>query len=303
MKKIMFLGMGAIGGAFASQLTDGGIKPIVVCNENRKKRYERNGFIINKKRYDFEYFLPSKTNYKAEIIFIAVKYQDLKESLNLINNFIGKNTIIVSLMNGIDSEMIIGNKYGKNHIVHAFVIGIDAVKNNNILNFNSNGQIIFGKENGIENNQTTFIKNLFDQTNINYKLSNEILKELWWKFMVNVGINQVSSIINAPYGIFTKCNEASDLMKLAMREVISLSIEMNINLDESAIDKFDIVLNNLAPEGITSMLQDVKAKRKTEVEMLSGQVIEFGKKYNIPTPINEFLFKMIKSIEFINNIN
>ncbi len=302
MKKVMFLGMGAIGAGFASQLYNGGVKPIVICNEERKKRYKKDGFIINKKRYDFEYFLPEITDYKADIIFIAVKYQNLKESIKLMKNFINENTIIVSLMNGIDSEAIIAETYGIEHLVYSFVIGIDAVRENNILNFASNGTIIFGNKNGKEDYKTNFIKSLFNETGVDYKLSDEILKKLWWKFMVNVGINQVSSILNAPYGVFVNCKESSDLMEEAMKEVIDLSIAMNINLDYSAIDEFKVVLNKLKPEGITSMLQDVKAKRKTEVEMLAGKVIDYGKKYNVETPINNYLFKMLKAIEFINKV-
>ncbi|MCD6436256.1 MAG: 2-dehydropantoate 2-reductase, partial [Clostridiales bacterium] len=83
-------------------------------------------------------------------------------------------------------------------------------------------------------------------------------------------------------------------------EVIKLSKAMNVNLDESAFEQYISLLNDLSPDGLTSMLQDIRAKRKTEVEMLSGQVIEFGKKYNIETPVNNILYKMIKSIEFMN---
>jgi len=45
------------------------------------------------------------------------------------------------------------------------------------------------------------------------------------------------------------------------------------------------------------MVQDVEAKRKTEVEMFAGKVIELGKTYGIPTPVNETLFRLIKIIE------
>jgi|LGOV01.1.fsa_nt_gb 2-dehydropantoate 2-reductase len=300
MEKVMFLGMGAIGASFAAQLKDGGVTPVVLCDEKRKSRYSKDGFIVNNKHYDFEYILPSDTHYTADIIFLAVKHHHLKESVEQMKNFIDADTIIVSLMNGIDSEMIIGKHYGMNHIVHAYVIAIDAVREKNIINFEDNGQIVFGNSNGIEDNKTDFIKHLFNKTGVTYKISDEILKRLWWKFMLNVGLNQVSSILDAPYGVFTRSNDALELTKLAMKEVIELSKAMNINLDESAIDQYISVLNNLAPEGITSMLQDVRAKRKTEVEMLSGQVIEFGKKYGVDTPVNNILYKMIRTIEFTN---
>jgi 2-dehydropantoate 2-reductase len=45
------------------------------------------------------------------------------------------------------------------------------------------------------------------------------------------------------------------------------------------------------------MLQDVEAGRKTEVEMFAGKVIELGRRYNVPTPVNERLYVLIKEIE------
>jgi 2-dehydropantoate 2-reductase len=45
------------------------------------------------------------------------------------------------------------------------------------------------------------------------------------------------------------------------------------------------------------MLQDVEAGRKTEVEMLAGRVIELGRRYDVPTPVNQRLFDQIRKIE------
>jgi 2-dehydropantoate 2-reductase len=57
------------------------------------------------------------------------------------------------------------------------------------------------------------------------------------------------------------------------------------------------VLSNQSPDGKTSMLQDVEAGRKTEVEMFAGKVIELGKCLDIPTPVNEILFQTILALE------
>jgi 2-dehydropantoate 2-reductase len=53
----------------------------------------------------------------------------------------------------------------------------------------------------------------------------------------------------------------------------------------------------LNPEGKTSMLQDVEARRQTEVEMFAGKVIELGRLHDVPTPVNEELYDIIKKIE------
>ncbi len=72
MEKVMFLGMGAIGASFAAQLKEGGVAPVVLCDEKREARYSKDGFIVNNKHYDYEYILPSDTHYTADIIFLAL---------------------------------------------------------------------------------------------------------------------------------------------------------------------------------------------------------------------------------------
>jgi 2-dehydropantoate 2-reductase len=62
------------------------------------------------------------------------------------------------------------------------------------------------------------------------------------------------------------------------------------------------MMDTLDPVAMTSMHQDIRAGRKTEVEMLAGKVIELGKRYQVPTPVNEVLFKMIKTLEYKNSL-
>jgi 2-dehydropantoate 2-reductase len=83
----------------------------------------------------------------------------------------------------------------------------------------------------------------------------------------------------------------------AMREVMLIAQAQCIDLNEGDIKNWHDVLSDLSPEGKTSMLQDVEAGRKTEVEMFAGKVIELGRRFNIPTPVNETLFQTILALE------
>ena len=79
-----------------------------------------------------------------------------------------------------------------------------------------------------------------------------------------------------------------------MREVISLAKVSGINLTEQDIPDWYRFLNTLSPHGKTSMLQDIEAGRKTEVEIFSGKVVELGKKYGVPTPVNQTVLNIIR---------
>jgi 2-dehydropantoate 2-reductase len=124
-----------------------------------------------------------------------------------------------------------------------------------------------------------------------------MIQTLWWKFMINVGINQASAALRSTYGLFQTSREAKDLMESAMREVAAIARGLGIDLTEEDILKWNRVLSGLSPGGKTSMLQDVEAGRKTEVEMFAGKVMELGRRHNIPTPVNEKLYRLIKGME------
>lgn len=115
--------------------------------------------------------------------------------------------------------------------------------------------------------------------------------------MMNVGINQTSAILKAPYGVFQKITEARELMESACREVLRVSEKAGISLSEEDIARYFEIIASLSPEGKTSMLQDVEAGRKTEVEIFAGTVIELGRRYGVETPINRVLFQMIRTLE------
>jgi 2-dehydropantoate 2-reductase len=124
-----------------------------------------------------------------------------------------------------------------------------------------------------------------------------MVRSLWFKFMINVGANQTSAILRANYGTLRSSSEAKELMDSAMQEVIALARAIKVDLSERDIGEFYKVLETLNAEGKTSMLQDVEAGRKTEVEMLAGTMIELGKRHGVPTPVNQKLFYELKRIE------
>jgi 2-dehydropantoate 2-reductase len=86
-------------------------------------------------------------------------------------------------------------------------------------------------------------------------------------------------------------------MESLMREVIVLAQRAGVNLREQDLDEWHGVLKTLSPKGKTSMLQDIEAGRKTEVDIFAGKVVEMGKSHGIPTPVNQTLLSIIHVLE------
>ncbi|RYM05810.1 2-dehydropantoate 2-reductase [Sporolactobacillus sp. THM7-7] len=299
IEKISLIGMGAIGCAYGHKLYDLAPEKLrVIADAERIKRYRKNGFVINGKPYDFQYVSPEEKVEPADLIIMAVKFNQLQQAISDIRNHVGEKTIILSLLNGISSEEIIGEAYGMDKILYALCNGIDANREGTHVDFSTYGVVVFGEKTNTEYTpKVRAVKELFERTGIQYKIPENMIRALWFKFMVNVGINQASAVTRGKYGAFQTSETARELMKSAMREVIRISVKAGINLNEGDIEYQLGVIEKMNPQGRTSMLQDIESGRKTEVDMFSGTVCQLGKKYGVPTPVNQTLYRIIKTIE------
>ena len=115
--------------------------------------------------------------------------------------------------------------------------------------------------------------------------------------MINVGINQASAVLHAPYCAFQVMPEAKEVMESAMCETVALSEALGTGLRDPDVAAWYDTLKNLLPDGKTSMLQDVEAKRKTEVDAFAGTVLRLGEATGLAVPVNRTLYNLIRAIE------
>ena len=82
-----------------------------------------------------------------------------------------------------------------------------------------------------------------------------------------------------------------------MREVIELANAQDVDLQEDDLQAWFSALDGLSPDGKTSMLQDIEAGRKTEVEIFAGEAVKMGTALGIPTPVNATVLRIIHVLE------
>jgi 2-dehydropantoate 2-reductase len=299
IETISIIGAGALGSVYAALLYDMDPRSVAfVAGGERAARLRREGVAVNGKSYHIPVLTPDDLSAPSDLVIVAVKDQHLDQAIANMKNRVGDQTLILSVMNGIDSEERLGAAYGMQKVLYCVALGIDALREENRVTYTTQGKLFIGEaDNAALTERLRRVQALFEKTGIVYETPPDMLRILWWKFMINVGINQTSAVLRAPYGRFQTEREPRDLMHAAMREVVALAAKAGVDLAEVDIDAFDPFLMRLNPQGKTSMLQDVEAGRKTEVEMFAGRVIELGRRYEVPTPVNQNLFYQIRKIE------
>jgi 2-dehydropantoate 2-reductase len=299
-EKVVILGAGAIGAFFATRFFDtAGCSMAIVARGERHDRLKRDGLVVNGKPYtNIPIIHPDEVSSPADLIIVALKHHHLPKAVPDLKNLVGDQTTILSVMNGLDSEEYIGSIYGMDKVLYGISVGIDAVRQGNRITFSKPGKHYFGEAiNTHLSQRVQRVQRAFDQAEIAYETPPDMIRMMWWKFMINVGMNQASAVMRAPYGVFQSSPEAQALMEALMREVIALAEAVGVNLVEQDLDDWYTFLNTLSPQGKTSMLQDIEAGRKTEVEIFGGKAVELGKTHGVPTPVNQAMVRIIQVLE------
>ncbi|MCO6453102.1 MAG: ketopantoate reductase family protein [Caldilineales bacterium] len=293
------LGAGAMGAYFASRFFDSpGFSTALIARGERGDRLRDEGLVINGRRYDIPVVDPADTAEPMDLIIAALKHHHMAEAFQGIEGLVGDATIFVSVMNGLESEEYIGSLFGMDKVLYAVSVGIDALRDGNRVSYTRPGKHYFGEaENHTFSHRVRRVQEAFDRAGIVYETPADMMRILWWKFMINVGMNQASAVMRAPYGVFQTSADAQGLMERLMREVIALAEAAGVNLTGQDIEDWYAVLHTLSPQGKTSLLQDVEAGRKTEVEIFGGKVVELGETYGVPTPVNQTVLQIIKVLE------
>jgi 2-dehydropantoate 2-reductase len=296
IKTAAVIGMGNLGVAYAHHLSKRMEKQDlrIIAEQRRIDRYESDPFLCNGQRCSFNYITPEETSDPADLILITVKYGDLPEAIRAIGNQVGKDTVILSALNGISSEGMIGEAYGMEKVLYCVAQGMDGIKEGNRLDFDHMGMLCFGDgEAGVISDKTKAVEDFFKRTEFPHEVETDMMKRLWGKLMMNVGVNQTASVFLCNYGGLQQEGEARETMIAAMREVMPLSEKAGYPLTEDDLAYWLKVLGSLRPEGKPSMQQDVEAGKATEVELFSGTIIRLGKQYGISTPVNESLYRRL----------
>ena len=299
IKNVAVLGAGAVGAFYASKFFEGSeLSTVLVAREPRYDRLKAQGLVINGKHYSIPVVHPDEATPPADLIIVALKNHTLPEAVHDLKNLVGDQTTLISVMNGLDSEEYLGSVYGMDKLLYAIAVAIDALREGNSVTYTNPGKVFFGEaDNSHPSERVRRVQAAFEQAGVVSETPTDMIRMLWWKFMVNVGINQASAAMRAPYGVFQSSPDAQALMETLMREVLVLAQRVGVNLGEQDLDEWYAVLKTLSPKGKTSMLQDIEAGRKTEVEIFAGKVVQLGQSYGIPTPANQIMLSIVHVLE------
>lgn len=158
---------------------------------------------------------------------------------------------------------------------------------------------------GSRSERVNAVEVLLRGSSVRYIICNDIIHEIWSKYMMNIGNNLPQGMVDCGFGAYGKSLYLDAIRQKLRQEVAEIAAAKGIDLsaESGSISNQSGFVPGviLSPKSRFSTLQDLDAGRPTEIEMFSGMIMKLGKELGIATPYNEFTYYIIKTLEEKND--
>ena len=299
IKTVGIIGLGALGTLYAHLFTEslGKDRVLVLADKDRTARCLRDGMWYNGHLCDFTYADAAQVTEPVDLLLFAVKFGGLPDAIDTCRHLVGPETTLVSVLNGIASEPMLAKAFSPEQVVWCVAQKMAARKEGNRVTVAPVGQLAVGVPAGQSDAHLLRLTAFFDAIRFDYELPPDIRTHMWSKLLCNTGCNQACLVFQCGYDGVQVPGPARDAMLGAMGEVVTVANAEGIPLSQADIDHWTGIIDAFPAGGETSMRQDGKARRKSEVELFAGTVRRLGAKHHIPTPVNDWLYEAIMEME------
>ena len=151
-------------------------------------------------------------------------------------------------------------------------------------------------EGGLPNDIMTSLVNALDNAGLSPTWTEDISSSIWQKLLINIAINPICAISGVRNGALLESDLWEQSQEL-LEESLSVARASGIDISDSEMQDLLIEVVDSTSENRCSMLQDLMAGRKTEIDSLCGYIIMMGEGLGIPTPLNSMLMALVKGVE------
>ena len=295
--KVGIVGAGAMGSIFAYFFSRGGVDTVLFEKDESAVAAIKSGglnFIIDDEteRLDFDIDTRSEILSNCDIIFLFVKTYSTEEAVKAISDST-KNSIIVTLQNGIGNRDILIKYISEERVVSGST-SIGATKmDENTVRLGGLGNVVIG---GAQD-AVLPVEEILRKSGIDVSIAENPDTEIWKKAIINAGINPLGALLGVPNGLIASNEYSLKLQDNIVRESVKVAGAMGIALDPDEMADVTQSVCEKTAKNLCSMLQDVSAKRRTEIDSINGIIIEYGKEHGIDTSFNEAIYLLVKAAE------
>lgn len=304
MVKIAIAGIGGVGGYFGGFLAQHyqhseEVEVYFVARGENEKAIRQNGLNVETTTGSFIAYPklvtsdPSQIG-EADLLICCTKSYDLEQSISQLKPCIGKETVILPLLNGVDSHERIKAIYPENEVWDGCVYVVSRLMAPGLVKETGNiSALYFGSATGTAG-KLTQAEDIFKTAGIQATLSGNIRQTIWEKFLFISTIATLTSSLNTSLGAILENNESRSLLFALLGELKTVAEANGVPLPDDIIQATVTKMASLPFATTSSMHSDFQKGKATEVESLTGYVVRLGQQLHLPTPTYDRLYTMLQ---------
>ncbi len=299
--RILVIGVGAIGGAYLSFLTRAGHEAVGLVKSGKDiDRISVTGiwgdFTVKVRTVDD----PKNVPFVPDLIILSVKSFDTERALRTVRPAVGKDTLLMIAQNGYGNYEKAVDLYGEGRVILSRIIFGSRVEGPGRIRITvSADDVILGDPSGKVDRG--FLENLaltFTQAGIPTRHDPDVYKYLWDKIIYNSALNPLGALLEVNYGTLAENPVTRTVMDAIIDEIFEVLRAGRIETFWESPSQFrEVFYTKLIPPTAShypSMLEDIR-KGRTEIDALNGAIVRLGRKFNVPTPVNETITCLVKA--------
>lgn len=302
--RIAIIGAGGVGGAFGAALAKAGADVTFVARGAHLQAMRTNGLRIEGGRGETILNPAQATDDPGSIgpvdyVLFCVKLWDVESAGEAIKPLIGPTTAVIPLQNGIDASERLIPILGAAAVMGGVAqISATITEPGVIRQTGTFMRLVFGELEGGRSARGDAFLALCHQAGFDATHSDQILTELWMKFILLATNAALTAATRSPLGKLREDPDIAPLFVRAAAEVAAVGRARGVRLPDDAAEKtFGFTLNS-PPAMMASMAHDLIRGNRIELPWLSGKVVALGRELGVPTPVHEVLYAVLKP--FVN---
>jgi 2-dehydropantoate 2-reductase len=297
MKQVMVVGAGSVGGFFGAHLAQHHPGVSFLLRPRTLSAVQQRGLTIRSASGSVTVRPPTASDPRSlpqpDLILLAVKAYDLDEVLDQLEPVLTERTVLVTLQNGIDTEDRILARLKRDCVIGGVAYIYSKIAEPGVIDHFKKGAVAIGELMGHESDRLLQIRDLFTSAQIPCQLSKDIRRTKWEKMCWNCVFNPITVLVDDQVAKAVDHPDMLGVIRQIVGEVMAVSAATKVPLPPDMAEKV-IKWTQEIRDIHTSMYDDWKAGRPTEIDYLNGFIVRRGRELGIPTPVNEALTAMIK---------
>ena len=299
--KIAVIGPGAMGLLFGSYLSRQNEVTLVGTNPAKMQTIRENGVTVRETDGSEAVYHPHATADAAgmapvDLVLLQVKASASQAALAKNKNLIGPDTLLLTLQNGMGHESLLEQFAPAQRVIIGTTQQGSYKLDETAVCHSGGGKTFLGAVTG-DSSRFAPLAELFAACGFPCEVSAQVQGMIWDKLMINASSSVLSGILQVPQGYVEQDPHAWTLAEKLIRELCAAATAEDYPFDAGEqIARIRLHLQK-APAGYTSIYADLKAGRRTEVDVINGAVVKAGHRHHVPVPTHELVVELVHAME------